>query len=99
MSGEDRLAWTSTSESTWPSSLKNPNSSSTTAGIDQPRKLFTVQGKHAIVMPFVLVAKSIQWTRGTGKYAGIRGNNAFRFTGIGDTPRGWVIWEGEWELP
>ncbi len=40
-----------------------------------------------------------QWTGGTGKYAGIKGNNTYRYTGIGDTPRGWVIWEGEYQLP
>ncbi len=40
-----------------------------------------------------------EWSSGTGKYAGIRGNNTFRYAGIGDTPRGWVMWEGEWQLP
>ena len=40
-----------------------------------------------------------QWTSGTGKYTGIRGNNTYRFTGIGDTPRGYAVWEGDWQLP
>ena len=44
-------------------------------------------------------AGDFQWTGGTGKFAGIKGNNGWRGAGIGDTPRGWVIWEGEWHKP
>ena len=40
-----------------------------------------------------------QWTGGTGKYAGISGNNTFSFVSIGNTPASAVIWEGEWRLP
>lgn len=40
-----------------------------------------------------------QWTGGTGKYNGIKGNNTFRFVSIGNTPGSAVVWEGEWRLP
>ena len=41
-----------------------------------------------------------QWTGGTGKYEGISGNNSFyALVGIGGTPQGYSIWEGEWKLP
>ena len=40
-----------------------------------------------------------QWTGGTGKYSGIKGNNTYRYTFIGDTPALWVVWDGEWQLP
>lgn len=40
-----------------------------------------------------------QWTGGIGKYSGIKGNNAYRYTGIGGTPAYSVVWEGEWRLP
>jgi hypothetical protein len=40
-----------------------------------------------------------QWTGGTGKYSGIKGNNTYRYTGIGTTPAYSVVWEGEWQLP
>ncbi|MDA2918550.1 hypothetical protein MYX76_03475 [Desulfobacterota bacterium AH_259_B03_O07] len=43
-----------------------------------------------------------QWTGGTGKYTGIKGNN--NFYGVhqnitGPTPQGYSIWWGEWKLP
>ena len=40
-----------------------------------------------------------QWTGGTGKYAGIRGNNTWHSALIGSTPAFTVGWEGEWQLP
>ena len=40
-----------------------------------------------------------QWTGGTGKYSGIKGNNTYRYTGIGQTPAYSVVWEGNWRLP
>ncbi len=41
-----------------------------------------------------------QWTGGTGKYKGISGNNSFYAqVGIGGTPQGYSIWDGEWKLP
>ncbi len=40
-----------------------------------------------------------QWTGGTGKYSGIKGNNTYRYTGIGNTPAYSVAWEGEWQVP
>ena len=40
-----------------------------------------------------------QWTGGTGKYSGLKGNNTYRYTVISTTPAAWVIWEGEWQLP
>jgi len=40
-----------------------------------------------------------QWTGGTGKYTGIKGNNTFRYTAISDTSASSVVWEGEWQLP
>jgi len=40
-----------------------------------------------------------QWTGGTGKFAGIKGNNTYRYTGIADTPGYSVVWEGKWQLP
>lgn len=40
-----------------------------------------------------------QWTGGTGKYTGIKGNNTYRYTGISNTPASWLVWEGEWQLP
>ena len=42
---------------------------------------------------------NFQWTGGTGKYSGIKGNNTYRYTGIGTTPAYSVVWEGEWQLP
>jgi hypothetical protein len=41
----------------------------------------------------------LQWTGGTGKYSGLKGNNTWRYIGIGTTPAGWSVWEGEWQLP
>jgi hypothetical protein len=41
-------------------------------------------------------AGDFQWTGGTGKFAGIKGNNRWQGFGIGETPRGAVVWEGEW---
>ena len=40
-----------------------------------------------------------QWTGGTGKYSGIKGNNTYQYTGIGTTPAYSIVWEGEWQLP
>jgi hypothetical protein len=40
-----------------------------------------------------------QWTAGTGKYDGIKGNNTFHYTSIGNTSAFSVVWEGEWQLP
>ena len=40
-----------------------------------------------------------QWTGGTGKYNGIKGNNTYQYTGIGTTPAYSVVWEGEWQVP
>ncbi|PYM05482.1 MAG: hypothetical protein DMD82_11010 [Candidatus Rokuibacteriota bacterium] len=40
-----------------------------------------------------------QWTEGTGKYSGIKGNNTYRYAFIGQTPAFWVVWEGDWRLP
>jgi hypothetical protein len=40
-----------------------------------------------------------QWTGGTGKYSGIKGNNTYRYTAIGATSAYSVVWEGEWQLP
>ena len=40
-----------------------------------------------------------QWTGGTGKYSGIKGNGTYRYTGISNTPGYSVVWEGEWQLP
>jgi hypothetical protein len=40
-----------------------------------------------------------QWTGGTGKFAGIKGNNTYQYTGIGNTMGYAVLWEGEWHLP
>jgi hypothetical protein len=40
-----------------------------------------------------------QWTGGTGKYSGIKGNNTYQYTRISTTPAYWVVWEGEWQFP
>ena len=40
-----------------------------------------------------------EWTGGTGKYAGISGDNTFRYALIGDTLAYSGVWEGEWQLP
>jgi len=40
-----------------------------------------------------------QWTGGTGKYAGMKGNNTFSATGIGSTSEGRGLLKGEWQLP
>ena len=40
-----------------------------------------------------------EWTGGTGKYAGITGDNTFQYALIGDTLAYSVVWEGEWQLP
>ncbi len=43
-----------------------------------------------------------QWTGGTGKYTGIKGNNNFYGVHqniVGPTPQGYSIWWGEWKLP
>jgi len=37
--------------------------------------------------------------RGTGKYAGMKGNNTFSATGIGSTSEGRGLLKGEWQLP
>ena len=40
-----------------------------------------------------------QWTGGTGKYTGMKGNNTFSATGIGSTSEGRGLLKGEWQLP
>jgi hypothetical protein len=40
-----------------------------------------------------------QWTGGTGKYSGIKGNNKFYGVTIAPTASGYSVWEGGWELP
>ena len=42
---------------------------------------------------------SDQWTGGTGKYRGIKGNNKFYGVTIAPTASGYSSWEGSWELP
>ena len=42
---------------------------------------------------------TFKWTGGTGKFAGIQGNNTYRVTSIGKNPAAWIVWEGEWQLP
>jgi hypothetical protein len=46
-------------------------------------------------------AGTFQWTGGTGKFAGLQGNNTFGngVFPISKTSGGWTIWEGEWRLP
>jgi hypothetical protein len=46
-----------------------------------------------------IIAGTFQWTGGTGKFTGIRGNNTYRVTAIGKNPASWIVWEGEWQLP
>ena len=40
-----------------------------------------------------------QWSGGTGKYSGIKGNSTYRYAAIGTSPAYSVVWEGEWQLP
>ena len=40
-----------------------------------------------------------QWTGGTGKYSGLKGNNTFNAFGIGTTTEGVGELKGEWQLP
>lgn len=40
-----------------------------------------------------------QWTGGSGKYTGLRGNNGFYGVTILPTSSGYAVWKGEWELP
>ena len=40
-----------------------------------------------------------RWTGGTGKYAGITGDNTFRATTIGETVQGRGLMKGDWKLP
>lgn len=42
---------------------------------------------------------TFHWTGGTGKYSGIKGENTYRYTPIGNAPASVVYWEGEWRLP
>lgn len=42
---------------------------------------------------------TFQWTGGTGKYTGLKGNNTYNGTGILPTPEGYNVHEGEWQLP
>src|SRR5262245_19549081 len=39
-----------------------------------------------------------QWTGGTGKYSGLRGNNSFHAGSIPKTTSGYAVWKGEWQL-
>ncbi len=40
-----------------------------------------------------------QWTGGTGKYTGMKGNNTFSATTIGSTSEGRALLKGKWQLP
>jgi hypothetical protein len=40
-----------------------------------------------------------QWTAGTGKYSGIKGNNVFHAGPVPKTASGYAVWKGEWQLP
>jgi hypothetical protein len=41
-----------------------------------------------------------QWTGGTGKYTGIKGNNTFHYGPImPGLSQGYSVWKGEWQLP
>ena len=40
-----------------------------------------------------------QWTGGTGKYTGIKGNNTFRAVALLPTAKGYGLLKGEWQLP
>src|SRR5712691_4537432 len=40
-----------------------------------------------------------QWTGGTGKYSGIKGNNTFRAFALPSTSQGYGLLKGEWQLP
>jgi hypothetical protein len=40
-----------------------------------------------------------QWTGGTGKYTGIKGNNKFYGVTLLPTASGYSVWDGGWELP
>jgi hypothetical protein len=40
-----------------------------------------------------------QWTGGTGKYAGIKGNSKFYAVTIAPTSSGYSVWTASWELP
>jgi len=46
-------------------------------------------------------AGTFQWTGGTGKFAGLQGNNTFGhgIFPISKTSGGWTVWEGDWRLP
>ncbi|NIR31151.1 MAG: hypothetical protein GWN84_17935 [Gammaproteobacteria bacterium] len=51
------------------------------------------------VDPEVGFKGDFKWTGGTGKYAGIEGNNSFQAVLIGSTSQGRGLWKGEWKLP
>jgi hypothetical protein len=40
-----------------------------------------------------------QWTGGTGKFKGLRGNNIFNGGSVGTTNQGYSLFRGEWALP
>ena len=40
-----------------------------------------------------------QWTGGTGKYTGIKGNNTFHSVALLPTSQGYSLLKGEWQLP
>ena len=40
-----------------------------------------------------------QWTGGTGKYTGLKGNNTFRGVPLPPTAQGYGLLKGEWQLP
>jgi len=44
-------------------------------------------------------AGDYQWTGGTGKYTGIKGNNTFRAVALLPTAQGYGLLKGEWQLP
>jgi hypothetical protein len=49
--------------------------------------------------PIVRPGGTFTWMSGTGKYAGIKGSNTFDVTIIPNTPSGFAIWRGSYELP
>jgi hypothetical protein len=55
---------------------------------------------HGKGVPSGSLGGTFEWTGGTGKYAGLQGNNTWHNSlFIGDSGSGSVVWEGEWRLP
>jgi hypothetical protein len=42
---------------------------------------------------------TFQWTGGTGKYSGLKGDNTYKGRTILPTQQGYNVHEGEWQLP